>query len=172
MKKLILALFAIFLLLGCEKREQNIKEQNLDLTLTTSKGAPINVAIHGDKFDFSGFEGKPLLVVFFATWCPPCKAEMPELAKLKTEFNGSVNILAVLVEKDKDPTELEAFIKEHKINFPVAVSHENFKLGSALGGVKGIPALFMFDANGSLAKIYPGAVPAELIADDFKKLLK
>lgn len=171
-KKLICAVLIVLSFLGCEKKERAIKEQKLDVALTTSKGLPINVAIENSKFDFSGFEGKPLLVVFFATWCPPCKAEMPELAKLKNEFNGSVNILAVLVEKDKNLQEVEAFIKDRGINFPVTVSNENFKLASAVGGVDGIPASFMFDSNGTLIKRYSGAVPSELLKDDFNKLIK
>lgn len=172
MKKIILAFAVLVLLIGCEKKDPALRAQQDELVLTTSNGASINVSVKDNNFDFSGFEGKPLLVTFFATWCPPCKAEMPELAHLKTEFNGSVNILAVLAEKDKNPAEVDAFIKEYKINFPVVVSSENFRLAGALGGVRGLPALFLFDSNGTLIKIYPGAVPKELLADDFKKALK
>ena len=172
MKKIIFATVALFLLLGCEKKDPMLKSQQENFVLTSTNGTNIDVAVKDNNFEFSGFEGKPLLITFFATWCPPCKAEMPELAHLKTEFNGSVNIMAVLAEKDKNLVEVEDFIKEYKINFPVVVSSENFRLASALGGVKGLPSLFLFDSNGTLVKIYPGAVPKELLADDFKKVLK
>lgn len=172
LKKIAISLCFILIVAACQKKQEDTLIQKMDLTLQTSKGAPINVSINNNKFDFTGFEGKPLLVVFFATWCPPCKAEMPELAKIKTEYDGKINILAVLTEQDKNPKELEAFIKERGINFPVTVSNENFQLATAVGGVNGIPASFMFDSNGSLVKRYSGAVPSELLKDDFNKLLK
>lgn len=172
LKKIAISLCLILFATSCQKKQEDSVIQKMDLTLQTSKGAPINVTVNNNKFDFAGFEGKPLLVVFFATWCPPCKAEMPELAKLKTEFDGKINILAILTEQDKNPQELESFIKDRGINFPVTVSKENFELATAVGGVNGIPASFMFDQNGSLIKRYSGAVPSELLKDDFNKLLK
>ena len=77
----------------------------------------------------------------------------------------------MLLEENKSNNEVDAFMKEHKINYIVANSPANFSAAEAFGGVKGIPTMFMFDKNGKQTAFYPGATPEELIEKDILKTI-
>ena len=76
-----------------------------------------------------------------------------------------------LMEEDKDNQEVIDFSKEHQINFPVLNSKENFLLSQALGGIRSLPTLVMYDKTGNYFIHYTGAAPEEMIESDIKKAL-
>lgn len=173
---LTLSLVAGIFFVGCDKKESpdslvSSKSLTKSIELTGVNGEKINTIYTGNGFKFAGVEEKAVLVVFFATWCPPCKAEIPHLVALQEKYNNEFSVIAVLLEEGKSNEEVSKFIAENKINYFVANSPANFEAAEAFGGVKGIPAMFMFDKNGNKTAYYPGATPKEIIEQDILKTL-
>ncbi len=161
---------------GCDKKNDasslvSTKALIKNIELTGVDGTKLNMINTGGGFKFKELENKTVLVVFFATWCPPCKAEIPHLISLQEKYKNDFAVVAVLVEENKPNEEMVKFIGENHINYFVANSPSNLEAIEAVGGVKGIPTMFMFDKNGVKVAYYPGATPEEIIEQDIKKSL-
>ncbi len=189
MKKSIItiSLFAslLFFLSGCESKstkESVSKEPSPSASRTVSKAEERTVVltdVNGKKLVLkqvnNGFkiEGndKILMVDFFATWCPPCKAEIPHLVNLQNKYKDKIKIIGILMEENKDIEELKNFIKYFNINYDIFVGRGNYDLASLLGGVSSIPLLVMYDKDGNYITHYMGAVPEEMIERDIQRAL-
>ncbi len=183
--KLLISLLTIALFFtACEKKEETSTKVNTKtekqseqkttaniLTLTDTEGKTYKLKATENGITFEGLENQVVLLDFFATWCPPCRAEMPHLVNLQKKYNGKVQILSVLMEEDKDNQDVISFAKEYALNFPILNSKENFLLSQALGGIRSLPTLVMYDKNGNYFQHYVGAAPEEMIESDIKKAL-
>lgn len=175
MGKLFLSiLFVSLVFMGCDKKESaeemiSLKGIAMEVNLNTNSGKNIKAIRTNDGYRFDGYEGKAVLLGFFATWCPPCKAEVPHLVALGDKHKDKFAVVAVLIEKDKPKAEVDNFITEHKINYEIALSPSNEQMAKAVGGVRGVPNMFLYGPDGRLIAHYPGAVPPEMIEDDLKK---
>lgn len=180
--KFFMAIFislSLLLLAGCssnkKKNENNataIKEvKNEKITLKDINGKEITITPLEKGFTFSGFENKIVLVNFFATWCPPCKAEIPHLNDLQEKYKDNLVIISVLLEENKSNEEITSFANYNGIKYIITNSAENFKFAQSVGGVKNIPLMFLYDKNGNYSTHYVGAIPQEMIDSDIKKVL-
>lgn len=181
--KLWISIFATTSLLfwsGCSSESKKEDAQTVPLketsksekiTLTSIDGKEIVVTPTEKGFVFSGYENKVVLVNFFATWCPPCKAEIPHLNNLQEKYKDNFLIISVLLEENKSNEEIASFMKYNSINYLITNTPENFKFAKSVGGVKNIPLMFLYDKNGSYSTHYVGAVPEEMIDADIKKVL-
>ena len=123
----------------------------------------------GKRIGSEIFEGKALLVTFFATWCPPCLQEIPSLVKLQDEFGpNGFSVVALSVDQGGSQPVAE-LVEQQAINYPVlmadAQTAENF------GGVYGIPVSFLVNKSGNVVKRYPGLVPHSVLAKDVQSLI-
>ena len=109
---------------------------------------------------------------FFATWCPPCKAEIPNLIKLQSDYQNDFIVISVLLEEFKSNEEVAQFVKSFGINYTVTNSPENFDLAKNLGGIKSIPTMYLVDKNSKIFQKYVGLVPSEMMEIDIKKVLE
>ena len=98
----------------------------------------------GQTFRYPEDLERPTIVLFWATWCPYCKALMPHLQSILLEFPGQVDLIALSFRDDGDPT---AVIDEYGYLFR---SFENADAVAASWGVKGTPGLFLADAKGHI----------------------
>ena len=182
MKLLLTAFLSLSLLLlgGCssEKKKNESKAtimkdevKNEKITLKDINGKEIIVTPIEKGFTFSGYENKVVLVNFFATWCPPCKAEIPHLNNLQEKYKDKFVIISVLLEENKSNEEIANFAKYNNANFIITNSPDNFKFAQSVGGVKNIPLMFLYDKNGKYSTHYVGAIPEEMIDADIKKVL-
>lgn len=143
---------------------------NTEYILLTTKNKTIVIDLKDNKLISKELEGKNVLLNFWATWCPPCIEEMPMLNKVYEKYKKDFVIIGILYEKDKDPKVLEAFIKKHKMKFPVTTSAENFRLAKNIGNVSRIPESFLYDKKGNFVKKYVGVIDEkELIIQLDKK---
>ncbi len=184
-KLLFLIISALLLLIGCDSKDENtskaetktLKEKVIQTKyqLETLDKTPINLTYKDKTLKVDEIQGKVILVNFFATWCPPCKAEIPHLINLKNKYKDNFEIIAVNVgEKSGQITEkitLTNFANEYKINYIVTNSENNFKIADLMGGVRTIPTMYLFDQEGAIVQKYVGIVPEEMMETDIKKAL-
>ena len=168
----------IFLACSSEKQDEDnnissVKEQmdeeNLSFSLKMFDGGSMAVKKEAGHLSFDN-ANKATLFVFFTTWCMPCLGEIPHLNKIQEKYKENFNIIGVLLE-DKDKEGLENFTLKHKINYQIANGEENYLFARVLGGVSGVPMMFLYGKGGMLIKQYLGLVPSEMLEIDIAKVL-
>jgi len=102
--------------------------------------------LYGKSWTLKGLGGKIVLVNFWATWCPPCRKEMPDLDTLYHRFEKSG--LVVLAISDEDAGTVKPFIADHNVGYPVLL--DPGRKVNQLFRVQGIPKSFLFDREGNL----------------------
>lgn len=117
----------------------------------------------GNKVRASDFEGKVLIVNFWATWCPACRHEIPDLVKLQKEHDGKAFTIIGIAIDAGETNEIKAFIKEKGINYPVLRSDKD--VIHQFENVPYIPTLFLINRKGIIVDVIVGSV-------DFKELEK
>lgn len=143
-----------------------------------SRAAPFaDVALedqYGTTHTLSQYQGKVILLNFFATWCGPCKQEIPDIEALYQEYGENTQDLVVLgianpategnaTAADVSVEELQAFIEEQGITYPVLMDTTG-KFFSAYG-ISAFPTTFMISANGEVYGYVTGALSADLLQD-------
>ncbi|MFO7840596.1 MAG: redoxin domain-containing protein [Fidelibacterota bacterium] len=119
---------------------QNLLADELDIPMPEFE----LLGIDSGRISSRDFEDKILIVSFFATWCPPCKKELPHLNDLYLEYRNDEEIEIIAVSTDEDKFRVRPFINEHGYEFPVYYAgglDKKFR-------VKGIPTLFVIDKKG------------------------
>lgn len=146
--------------------------------LITSADKQLNIIANKTGWKFKGFEGKVILLDFFGTWCPPCKAEIPHLNNLRKTLGDKFEIIGI----DIGPRgggitpiyDLISFIEEFKIKYPVTTDGDNNKLYEALQQLNpngSIPFMVLFNANGEYVNHYIGMVAEEMLHSDITKAI-
>ncbi len=100
----------------------------------------------GNSWSRSSLKGKVVLVNFWATWCPPCRKEMPDLGKLYARFKDR-GLVVLAISAEKDPV-VRKFVTDHSVAFPVLLDPEG-KVNERYA-VDGIPKSFIYDRSGKL----------------------
>lgn len=140
------------------KRLLSILFFSLFSTLTAADEAPSSAALFAatlsDADDkavaLSIYKGKPLIVNFWARWCPPCRAEIPEFVKFRSANKGQIEILGIGIEDKAEP--VKEFAKAYNINYPIfAAKEQGIPLMKALGNTRGgLPYTLFIDRNGQI----------------------
>ncbi len=107
--------------------------------------------LDGENATLSSYKGKILLLNFWATWCGPCREEMPDLDNLFSKYQN-LGLVVVGVSLDSDRSDARDFIKEIGIQYPIYWDGMDGPLAKTLGGIFALPTTFIFDANGKLVK--------------------
>ena len=134
----------------------------IDLPIT----APIP-ALAGDPIKVDDFTGKITLLNFWATWCPPCRAEMPSIERLYKQMDGT-NFRIIAVNAGEHRSQVASFIEKNKYTFPIYLDESN-RL-SSIFAARGLPSTYLVNKEGKVIAVRIGAMEydqAELI-----KLLK
>jgi len=127
--------------------------------------------INGNKISLSDYKGKVVLVNFWATWCSPCKEEIPQLNKLYKIMQNRDFVILAIAEDNKSSNELKAFIKKYEMPFTVLTDP-----GRVIAGyyrLSGVPETFLIDKNGKLIYkfIGPKDWTGEELSEIFEKLI-
>jgi peroxiredoxin len=115
----------------------DVKRQSADFTLAD---------LQGKSWHLQDLRGKVVLVNFWATWCPPCRKEMPDLNALYNKYRDQGFV--VLAISDEDAAKVAPFIAEHKISYPVLL--DPGRKVNDIFVVEGIPKSFVYDRSGKL----------------------
>lgn len=130
-------------------------------------GAPapdfLLTAPNGELVALSDFRGKTVVLNFWATWCSPCRAEMPDLQAVFNERESEDDFAVVGVDFGEPTGAVQSFIDEFDLSFPIAIDSD---LSVAKHyGVRGLPASFFIDAQGIVRAVHLGAVFGHLLPD-------
>jgi len=105
----------------------------------------------GDRFSLAAHRGHPVLLTFWASWCGPCRAELPALTQWATT-HPDVTVVSVNVDRSQAPA--ERFLQSVQFSLPVAFDPDAKELGQY--GVTSMPTMFLFDRSGAMAWQHSG----------------
>jgi peroxiredoxin len=126
-------------------------------------------SLDGKTMRLSDFRGKPVVLNFWATWCGPCKIEMPWFVDFQKQYGqAGVQFLGVAMD-DASTKDIAEFAQSMKVNYPILIGKES--VGDAYGGVQFLPETFYIDRNGKIVDKAFGLKGRGEIEDEIKKLL-
>ncbi len=125
--------------------------------------------IDGHKLALSDFKGKVVLLDFWATWCAPCRAEIPHFVEMQNKY-GSQGFQVIGISMDDDAKPVREFYQQYKMNYPLAVGDD--KLADRFGGVMGLPVNFLIDREGRIHSKHLGATDVSVFDEEVTALLK
>jgi thiol-disulfide isomerase/thioredoxin len=135
---------------------------NLELTLKDLRNADVLL---------SSFKGKVLLVNFWATWCGPCKIEIPWFVDLQTRY-GDQGLQVLGISIDDPLALLEPYAAEHKMNYPVLQGLGHRDIVESFGPLRGVPTTMIISRDGKLCAKHIGVTPRDGFEAQVKGLLK
>lgn len=121
----------------------------------------------GRPLSLSNYRGKVALLNFWATWCEPCRHEIPEFIQLQNHTQG-LQILGISLDDSAEP--VRTFYSEFKMNYPVAVGDAT--LATKYGGILGLPVSFAIGCDGRVSSRHIGEVDIGELTEEINSLLK
>jgi thiol-disulfide isomerase/thioredoxin len=140
--------------------EANAKPAAMDFAIKDLDGKDVKISDH---------KGKVILLNFWATWCGPCKAEIPGFVELQEKYKKDLVIVGYSVDDTADKA--RAFATEYKINYPIMLGLGREDVQDAYGPIWGIPASFLISKDGKVCKRHMGIAPKATFEKEIKALL-
>jgi thiol-disulfide isomerase/thioredoxin len=112
-------------------------------------------------------KGKVVLLNFWATWCGPCRAEIPELVKLQDKYKDYLQIIGVSMD-DAAPAYVKQFAAEFNVNYPIVMATP--EIGNVFRGVVGLPTTFVLDQETRVVQKHVGLVNPSIFEDETRAL--
>ena len=139
------------------------KPANLNFTLKDSAGKDFNLASH---------KGKVILLDFWATWCPPCKVEIPWFVEFQEKY-GPKGLIVIGVSVDDPASALKPFGEKYKVNYPLLVGdgRNDIKGPRGYNAAWGLPKTFVIGRDGTICKTHIGLSVKEHFEQQIKSLL-
>jgi thiol-disulfide isomerase/thioredoxin len=124
--------------------------------------------IEGKKLELAEYKGKVVVLDFWATWCGPCRIEIPGLIEMQDKYaRQGFSVIGISFDDEAEP--VVQFYKEFKMNYPVAVGNQ--RIGELYGGVFGLPTTFLIGRDGRIYAKHTGATSPAVIEDEVQQLL-
>ena len=123
--------------------------------------------LDGDSLSLSDFRGQAVVLNFWATWCPPCQAEMPELQETYTKYSAG-GLVVLGVNQAEDRASVQAFMQERGLTFPVVLDEQYD--ASQQYQVNSLPTTFFIDRDGIIRDIVIGQMNAALLKQKLGKI--
>jgi thiol-disulfide isomerase/thioredoxin len=174
-KKLLFA-FLVFLLAGCQADKDKPAAVSAPAPQSGAATAPGQQVFPDFKvkgFDnreisLSQYRGKVLILDLFATWCPPCRQEIPHFVELQQAYPGKLAVVGLSYDQGADRNVLQ-FAKDMKINYDIYHGSEEI---AQFVSLRGIPHTLVIDAQGHVVKSYIGYQDKAVFEKDIQDLVK
>lgn len=125
-------------------------------------------SIDGKPLSLASLRGKVILLNFWATWCGPCRAEIPDLVELQNKYKDKMQVVG-LVTDDDDEDAVKKFVNSFGINYPVAMATPDIRL--QYGGIPALPTSFVIDLEGRVVQKHEGLRDPVLYETEVRALL-
>ena len=161
-RRLLLVMLLAVIVTGCSKGDsgQSLSGGAPDFTLPSVDGSMVSM---------SDYNGKVILVDFWATWCPPCQEMIPILSKLHKRYSDK-GLVILGVSLDRDGLEmLGAYVHEKMIPYKVVMGDN--RISNAFGGVSSIPTMYIVDRDGRLVRKLTGYHSYGQLEEQIKRYL-
>jgi|SRR5690625_2671626 len=148
--------------LGSElETETGLKKGSLapDFELETTDGKTVKL---------SDFRGEKILLNFWATWCPPCRAEMPDMQKYHEEYEEGIILAVNLIETEQSYENMEKFLDEYGITFSILIDEDTAV--SSMYDAYALPTSYLIDTSGKIHTKAIGAINYDLLVQEFEKM--
>lgn len=123
--------------------------------------------LDGKKLELSSYRGKVIVLNFWATWCEPCRAEIPRFVDLQNKYRDrGFQVLGISL--DDNPKPVRSFYQQFKMNYPVAVGDAN--VAERYGGILGLPVNFVIDRDGRIYAKHSGEMAPSLVENEIQSL--
>jgi thiol-disulfide isomerase/thioredoxin len=156
-KHLVLSALVMALLFSCTARNDISDASDFKLQ-----------DLNGKIVKLSDYKGKPVLLDFWATWCPPCRASIPGIEKLYKKYSGKGLVVLSISLDEGDWDSVKSFSAEHGITYPVLKGSEDV---SSQFQVRTIPMLVIINKEGKIVKRYLGYGDDDELEKDIKTVL-
>ena len=127
------------------------------------------VTLEGKKVSLSDYKGRPVLVNFWATWCAPCKLEMPWFEEFRAKYHGQGFEILGIAEDDAGKDEIEKAVKKINVSYPILLT--DGKVAPAYGGVDYLPMSFYVDRSGVVEQETAGLASKDEVEANIKTLI-
>jgi len=138
----------------------NAKPANFDFTMKDVEGKDVSLA---------SYKGKVVLLNFWATWCGPCKAEIPGFVRLQEKYRDQLVIVGYSV--DDTAEKAKAYAAEYKMNYPILLGEGREDVQDAYGPIWGIPASFIISKDGRVCRKHMGIAPEKVFEKEVVALM-
>src|SRR5687767_5394424 len=138
----------------------NAKPANFDFTLKD---------VDGNQVSLASYKGKVVVLNFWATWCGPCKAEIPGFVRLQEKYRDQPVIVGYSV--DDTAEKAKAYAAEYKMNYPILLGEGREDVQDAYGPIWGIPASFIISKDGKVCRKHMGIAPEAVFEKEVVALL-
>jgi cytochrome c biogenesis protein CcmG/thiol:disulfide interchange protein DsbE len=139
----------------------NPKPANFDFTMKD---------VDGNQVSLSAYKGKVVLLNFWATWCGPCKAEIPGFVRLQEKYRDK-GLVIVGYSVDDPAEKAKAYAAEYKMNYPILLGEGREDVQDAYGPIWGIPASFIISRDGKVCRKHMGIAPEAVFEKELVALL-
>jgi thiol-disulfide isomerase/thioredoxin len=158
------------LLLVCETSAKPPQTENVIRLVRNPDAAPEFKldGIDGHPLTLASVRGKVVLLNFWATWCGPCRAEIPDLIALQQKYKDQLQIIGLTVDDD-DLAFIKQVVTRTRINYPVAMAPPEVR--SQYGGIAALPTSFLLDAQGRVVQKHEGLRDPALYETEIRALL-
>jgi cytochrome c biogenesis protein CcmG, thiol:disulfide interchange protein DsbE len=127
------------------------------------------LTVGGETVQLSALKGQVVLINVWATWCPPCRAEMPAIEAVSKQYQDEGFVVLAVNMQEDGPT-VAAFMDEHRLTFPALLDSDGSV--SATYQARVLPSSFFVDRKGVIRAVYRGPMPRSVIAGTVDQLLR
>jgi thiol-disulfide isomerase/thioredoxin len=124
-------------------------------------------ALDGQPLTIAALQGKVVFLNFWATWCGPCRAEIPDLIALQDRYKGRLQIIGLNV--DDEEADIQKYVDETGINYPVAMTSNDVRI--QFGGIPALPTSFVLDTAGRVVQKHVGLWNPSVYETEIRSLL-